>query len=179
MQNVGSSSIDTGSSASVNGEKKGNSILAVQCIKNVWVSGERASRSKNFFDKHKIKAVINLSSTIPNFFNFDSSIEYLRIPVYDSAKKRDWYLYYMYGPIISEFIYKNAVIEDKPVLVHCRLGSQRSSAALALYLIKFYNMSADDAIKFILKKKPDTFHNGKSVNFYQALQKWSSKYYDP
>ena len=150
--------------------------IAVKILPNVWIGNFRAAQSKVFFDKEKITAVINSTVNVPNYFNFDQNVEYLRIPVHDTEKLRDWYRFYQYFPICTEFIYKNAVIENKNVFIHCNMALQRAPTIVAAYLIKFYEIPPEKAINHILKYKPDCFHDRKSVNFSQSLKKWASKY---
>jgi hypothetical protein len=59
--------------------------------------------------------------------------------------------------------------------VGCHLGRQRSCAAIAAYLMRFYKMSPFEAMEFIVNMKPDAFHFGASVNFASAVNKWHRK----
>lgn len=151
-------------------------VIAVKVLPNIWIGNFKAAESKSFFEKENIKSVINVTSTVPNFFNFNPDVEYLRIPIHDSEKNRDWYCCYTYFPIAVEFIYKNVVMEKKNILIHCNLGLQRAPTIVAAYLIKFYDMKPDIAINQIMKYKPDVFHSGRSVNFSQSLKRWNSKH---
>jgi protein-tyrosine phosphatase len=149
--------------------------MAVKILPNILLGDNRASSSPVFFKKAKINAVLNMTPNIPHTFCHSEDIEYLRIPVYDSVGKRDVNKMYQYFPMITEFIYKNSVMEDKNILVHCALGRQRSCAAIAAYLMRFYKMTPVQAMDFILKRKPDAFHWGESVNFARSLNKWYYK----
>lgn len=151
---------------------------AVLMLPRVWVGNEKASINKTFFETEKITAVLNMTPTIPNMFVYDSNIEYTRVPLYDSVKKRDWKKMYEYMPFITEFIYKNSVIEGKNVLVHCRLGYQRSCTALVAYLMKYYSKDYNytKAIEYCISKKKDAFNYGNSVNFEKSLKKWEDRY---
>ena len=149
--------------------------MAVKVLPNIWVGDGRAARSSSFFEKAEIKAVLNMTPSVPNAFVADESVEYLRIPVYDSYDKRDPALMYSYLPVVTEFIYKAVVIEKRNIFVGCHLGRQRSCAAVAAYLMRFYKMTPFEAMEFVLKKKPDAFHFGESVNFAKSLNKWYQK----
>ncbi len=143
--------------------------MAVNIMPEIWLGDGRAAQSAQFFRKAKITAVLNMTPTVPNTFSADETIEYLRIPVYDSFEKRDPNLMYSYLPVITEFIYKAAVIEKRNIFVGCHLGRQRSCAAVAAYLMRFYNKTPFEAMEYIVKKKPDAFHYGASVNFAKSL----------
>ena|SRR6478609_5488764 len=149
--------------------------MAVKVFHNTYLGDGRAAQSDAFFDKAAISAVLNMTPNHPNTFCHKDNIEYLRIPVYDSHGKRDVNKMYQYFPLVTEFMYKSSVMEGKNLLVHCALGRQRSCAAIAAYLIRFYNMTPMEAMDFILKKKPDAFHWGASANFAKALNRWYYK----
>lgn len=152
-------------------------VKAAKIVNNIWVGDGHAAMDAAFIKTYDIRAVLNLTPNVPFAFAAPSSvereIEYLRIPVYDIWSLRDTDLFLTYLPCITEFIYKNAVIENKQVLVHCIKGRQRSGAAVAAYLIKFYGMEPKDAVNFLLKRKVDVFHWGESVNFADSLNKWN------
>lgn len=156
--------------------KSVNSMLGVmitQVLPNIWIGDESASTSVKFFKQANITAVLNMTHDLENVFHGEA--EYMRIPVYDSEQKRDVSHMYSYVPAMTEFIYKNAVLEKKNVLVHCLQGKQRSAAAVAVYMIKYYKMTPTQVIDFLLDKKKDVFHHGKSVNFSPVINKWYRK----
>src|SRR5690242_12279911 len=149
--------------------------MPVRILPSIYPSNSRASSSDSFFAKAGIQAVLNVTPNLPNSFCSDERIEYLRVPVYDTHGKRDLNRMYQYLPVITEFMYKTSVMERKNLLVHCALGRQRSCAAIAAYLIKFYKMTPIKAMDFIISKKPDSFHWGKSANFAKSLNRWYYK----
>lgn len=156
-------------------QRRDKLAMAVKILPNIYLGDKRAASSDNFFDKANITSVLNMTPNIPNSFCSIETMEYLRIPVHDSHAKRDLNKMYQYFPVITEFMYKVSVIEKKNLLVHCALGRQRSCAAIAAYLIKFYRMTPIQAMNFILSRKIDSFHWGKSVNFAKSLNKWYYK----
>lgn len=149
--------------------------MAVKVLPNIYLGDNRASMNQKFFEKTEITGVLNMTPNMPNFFCQFENIEYFRISVHDSHAKRDINLMYQYFPAITEYMYKLAVIEQRNILVHCALGRQRSCAAIAAYLIKFYKMTPFESMEFIIQRKPDAFHWGKSANFAKALNHWYYK----
>jgi protein-tyrosine phosphatase len=149
--------------------------MAVRVLPNIYLGDSRAAQSEGFFNKAKISAVLNMTPSLANTFCAKSDIEYMRIPVYDSHGKRDQNAMYQYFPVITEFIYKVAVLENKNLLVHCALGRQRSVSAIVAYIMKFYKMTPVQAMEFMLKRKPDAFHWGEAVNFAKSINKWHWK----
>lgn len=70
-------------------------------------------------------------------------------------------------PVIVPYIDK-ALSENRPVLVHCAAGQQRSAAVIAAYLMYKYEYTPEYAVQFVKSKKPDAFLNG--VNFEKSLK---------
>lgn len=147
--------------------------MITKVLPNIWIGDEHASSSEKFFKDENITAVLNMTPNLPNCFH--EQVEYLRIPVFDSLEKRDVLQMYSYFPVITEFIYKNTVLEKRNILVHCLQGKQRSATAVAAYMIKFYKNTPSEAFNYLTEKKMDVFHFGKSVNFAQVINKWYRK----
>lgn len=139
---------------------------------HIFLGNFQAAKDKDFFKEHKIKAVLNCSKDIPNHYAHHKNIEYMRIPVEDSLKQKDYDLMYEYFPVIVEFIHKHAHIQKNNILVHCWAGRQRSAISVAAYLVSKYKMTPQEACKYVMDKRNEAFHFGKSLNFDQALNKY-------
>lgn len=143
-------------------------------LSKIYLGNQESAKDKDFFEKKKIKAVLNCTTDIPHHF-IKKDIEYMRIPVEDSLKKKDYDLMYNYMPSIVHFIDKHVNIQGNNILVHCWAGRQRSAIAVASYLVACHNMSQHDACKHILDKRVEAFHFGKSLNFDSSLDKFYKK----
>ena len=71
-------------------------------------------------------------------------------------------------------IIDKSLTENKPVLVHCYAGRQRSASLIAAYLIYKYNYTLDEAYKLIISKRPQAFHYGKGFNFNKSLLEYQN-----
>jgi len=91
---------------------------------------------------------------------------YINLPVHDSPDECDTLLSLIYETQVLEKMHV-ALQENKPVLVHCFAGMQRSCALVACYLIKYNNMSPYEAIDYIKLKRPIAFFG--KVNFMELL----------
>jgi protein-tyrosine phosphatase len=63
---------------------------------------------------------------------------------------------------VKEFNVLNIIhesrLQGKTVLVHCHAGMQRSCAVVALYLIQYYKLTPERAIKTIQSKRAIAFY---------------------
>jgi protein-tyrosine phosphatase len=143
---------------------------------NIILGNFQAAKDKDLFKTHKIRAVLNCSKDIPNHYSQHKDIEYMRIPVDDSLKQKDYDLMFEYMPVIVEFIHKHAGIANNKILVHCHAGRQRSAISVAAFLVAKCGKTPREACKIIMEKRPEAFHFGKSLNFDQALNKYYRTY---
>ncbi|MCE7736745.1 MAG: protein tyrosine phosphatase [Candidatus Heimdallarchaeota archaeon] len=60
---------------------------------------------------------------------------------------------------------QNAMDNSEKVVVHCQFGQERTGILLALYLIKFKNFSAQDAIDKIRKLRPKSLQMTSSIKY--------------
>ena len=92
---------------------------------------------------------------------------YMNLPVHDSPDECDKLLSLIHETQVLEKIHL-ALQQNKPVLVHCFAGMQRSCALVACYLIKYNNMTPHEAIEYIKSKRPIAFFG--NVNFMNTLK---------
>lgn len=137
----------------------------------IFLGNYDAAKNKKFFTNKKIKAVLNCSKDIPNFFK-KNDIEYLRLPVDDSLKEVDIDKFYEYLPLITEFIHKHVHLLKQNILIHCAQGRQRSFSSVVAYLMSKKDMSLKNATEYVLKKRKEGLHYGTSFNFSKALIKY-------
>ena len=146
-----------------------------EILPGLFLGNYQAAKDSKFFKEKKITAVLNCSKDLPNSFCDNSKIEYMRIPIDDSLKKKDIDLCYEFMPAAVEFIYKHHKIQKNNIFIHCYAGRQRSCAQVGGYLIKYYKMLTKDACKYILSKRLEAFHYGLSLNFEDTLLKYEKK----
>lgn len=145
-------------------------------MNRLYLGNFQAAKDKEFFKDKRIRAVLNCSRDIPNHFASNRDIEYMRIPVEDSLKQKDYDLMFEFMPVIVAFIHKHTVVQGNNLLVHCWAGRQRSAISVAVYLVDKYGLDPKEACKLVMDKRPEAFHFGKSLNFDQALNKYYKTY---
>ena len=145
-----------------------------EIIDNLYVGNERSVRD---FDPNKMTLVVNCTKNIPSQNN---SLKKIRLPVDDTPEESMLLYDYINRTHVLEEIY-NCLFSNKCVLVHCRMGIQRSCAVVACYLIKYHRLTPEQAVFFIKKKRPIAFY-GNEVNFMETMElihrdKFSNTYY--
>lgn len=141
-------------------------------IDRLWIGGEGAANSSQFFEKEDIKACINCTPSILN--NFSSyGVEYLRIPVNDTNDKEDIELMKQMLDLAIEWLYIHHQKFGFNVLVHCHQGINRSATVVAAYLMKYYNMKYRDVVDFLILRRQCIFYNGDKPTFKKILEKYS------
>jgi hypothetical protein len=124
-------------------------FLAIEVIPNVWLGNKKVAENESFFKKENVTSVLNITKTIPNFFIYDSEIEYVRIPVTSNTLPDEFYNYFNF---ITEYIYKVVVLEEKKILIHDNSQFEESLVALMIYIIKYYQKTPDETIHLVKNK---------------------------
>jgi len=126
--------------------------------------------SASALDYHKnFSMIVNCTYEIPFPTNFKHCY---RIAVNDDPDDSHHFLQLVETTNILEKI-NASIIKQKPVLLHCFSGVQRSASLTALYLIKYHNMKPYSAIDYIRRHRPIAFFN--QVNFIHALETFYKK----
>ncbi len=137
----------------------------------IYLGNRICAKDEKFFKKYNIKAVLNCTKEIPNYFA-NKGVEYARIPVDDELRESDFELMLKFMPFIAEFIHKHADIQKNNIYIHCYAGFQRSLCSLVAYLMKFKRMNPYEACRFSIKRRPGAFHYGTSLNFEKSIIKY-------
>jgi predicted protein tyrosine phosphatase/HD superfamily phosphodiesterase len=117
----------------------------------VFLGSLETAQNKEFLLKNNIGAVLNVSKTIPNFYERVEAdeVEYLRIPVDDAFNQpmKDYF-----QPAIA-FI-NAAINRQKGVLIHCLAGISRSATIAVAYFMLRNNWSLDKTYTWLKTLRP-------------------------
>jgi protein-tyrosine phosphatase len=113
---------------------------------HIYLSSYKIANNKKLLKKYNIK---NILTIMPDCYDCDkmkkyNGIDYLQISKNDHKDenlKDDF-------DKCFKFI-DNAIDKKENILIHCRAGKSRSPTIIAAYLIKKYNMTRDEALKYM------------------------------
>ena len=134
-----------------------------EVITNLFVGNENAS----YIYGNEFDTIINCTKIVSFPKNCKTCI---RLAVDDSPDEAEK----LYNLIKAEKVLEtinNSLDNNKTVLVHCHAGMQRSCAVVACYLVKYNNMSINNAIKLIKDKRHIAFLN--NINFIKTIELFS------
>lgn len=115
-----------------------------------------------------VKGIVNCTNRVPCHFSSDG-IKYCVVSVNDEA-----------GADILSFLegattFMHAILSDKQsVLVHCEMGVSRSASVVVAYLIRFQQLTRDEAYVHVKKRRPAINPN---PGFWKQLQKFEERWY--
>ncbi len=141
---------------------------ATEVIDNLWLGSLESSCNKQALQERNIKTIISAVLGATAMFPFDFK--------YERAKLRD----VEYENIIIEFdkllpIIRNELVNNKSVLCHCISGRSRSASIVVAYLIRYHNMTAEEALKFVKNKRAQVNPN---PGYVKQLKIYEEKFRD-
>jgi len=143
---------------------------------DLWLGGDYAAASSEFFKAKGIKAVLNCTPEVPHHF-CNKGVEYARISLGDSRDADDMKAMKDLLEFAAEWIHVHRDIYGKVVYVHCNQGINRSATCLAAYLIKFKGMSLEEVKNLYSISRQAAFYHGAYATFDPVLQEWERKYH--
>jgi uncharacterized protein (TIGR02452 family) len=122
-------------------------------IDGLYIGNHYAALDQEVINTYNIKTVINCTKKDERI---NMTINYLQIPLDDPPTDQDIQLLNktFYPSIL--FI-DNSIKSGNNVLVHCKIGSQRSATVVAIYLMVKYSTNYEDAINFVQSIRPIAF----------------------
>jgi len=142
---------------------------ADEIIPGVWIGRWQVSLSDLWLKKNKIETVFNCTKNLP----FHPGIPHqYRIPVDDNLQPAEIHNMESWAPEIAYKILReyNA---GHPMLVHCHAGMQRSTTAVAFFLMVLTGRPLIQVMYMIQNKRKIAFRP--AANFAPALRSFESQ----
>ena len=144
---------------------KYRTMYVVEILPGLWLGDEQSALDIDFLESKNIEMVINCSLEA-GFANTPQIKKKIRLNIQDNLKPEEINKMYINLTRVVEAMKEN--IRNCNILVHCKAGIQRSATIICAFLMKYANMSMEDAMLCIKSKKPDVFISG--CNFEAALR---------
>lgn len=138
---------------------------------DLYLGGDVAAGSKEFFKSKNIKAVLNCTPEVKNYFN--DTVEYARLAVGDSREEDDIDNMREMLKFAAEWIHLQRDVYGNNVYVHCNQGINRSASSVAAYLIKYKGMSYKDVRDLFVITRQAAFYHGAYATFDKLLREFS------
>jgi protein phosphatase slingshot len=147
-------------------------IEPTKIVDHLYLGNAYNASNFNQLDEFNITSVLNITNEIPNYFEEDINFDYLKISIDDTNNET------IINHLDIALKFLNEIKKKKPnqnVLVHCYMGSSRSASIILAYLIKYYRLTLDDALKLLKEKRPVVNIN---VDFWKDLEFFYKSLYE-
>ena len=121
---------------------------------------------------HDFGCVLNITEEVPKSALLESHVVFQRFPIYDvDGGEEEQAQMLSFFPTACVMIKQNMEL-NRPVLVHCAEGKQRSCTVVGAFLIQSLGFTVQEAKAYLLAKHPQAFDSGSCLHFEQALEHW-------
>lgn len=145
-----------------------------EILPNLWIGDMFTAADTKFFERAKIKAVVNCTPDIPNYFS-NHSIKYHRVNLDDSLQQKDYDDMLKHLPDAIMWLYDHYDKQRLHTYVHCHRGIQRSCTVVAAFLFHTRKPDLKECIKYLIHKRSEAFFGGRSINFIEPLSRVCQK----
>ncbi|HSH02013.1 MAG TPA: dual specificity protein phosphatase [Anaerolineae bacterium] len=151
-------------------EKIRRNLWFEEIIPQLWLGGAPTyARDYQFLVDNKLNAVINIrAERVDDLEHYaQNDINHIQLKVYDTLPPPPH--------IIEEGVefIKEQIDTGRTVLVHCAKGRSRSATLVAGYLMRYHNMSYDEAVALMKSKRKLTSLQSRHR---RVLAKWQEEY---
>lgn len=135
-----------------------------EIIPGLYLGNSQDAENINVLKENQIQTIINISTSIPNYFEDKNIFDYLRLPCHDSPNQD------ILQHFESTFAYIHEKLSmNKNILVHCQGGVSRSPSFIIGYLMKYHSQAFDQAREFVKTKRSIINPN---LNFFGQLTRY-------
>lgn len=140
--------------------------------KHLYMSGQEAATDHQLNRTMQFKLVVNCTNNLPFIHPKAGNTTYHKVALEDNLKQKEIIKMAVALPVIVEMIH-DTICADGAVLVHCRMGQQRSATFIAAYIMWVDHVSHVEAIKSVQAVNPAAFQP--APNFIKSLELFTSR----
>jgi predicted protein tyrosine phosphatase len=135
-----------------------------EILPGLFIGDRENAADAKWLKQNRITVLINCTKTLP-FPDNAGLIHVLRVSVRDNLETSEIEKMRKYLVPVSDKIAE--WLPNHNILVHCYAGRQRSSSIILAYLIRYGELTLDEAIRLLQSKKEDTC--SPQFNFYNSF----------
>ncbi|UJR07754.1 hypothetical protein I4U23_012038 [Adineta vaga] len=135
-----------------------------EILPGLYLGNACDAEDRSLLKRNEIQSIINISTTIPCYYENESSLDYLQLKCQDSAQEN----ILQYFDKTFEYIHKK-LLSNENILVHCQGGISRSSSFIIGYLMKYHSKTFNQAYLFVKEKRKIVNPN---LNFLAQLTRY-------
>lgn len=124
-------------------------MMSIEIIPNLWIGDIRSTMNLDFLKGARISVIINCTTKYP--FPTDHKAIQIRVPVRDRGIDEDIDNMYYYLCTIVPTIYE-LLSKGERLLIHCYAGCHRSVCLVLGFLIRYADMTLQQAIETLQSK---------------------------
>ena len=137
---------------------------ATQIIDNLWLGAISSACNREELHKNNIDTII--SAFLGSTANYPYDFNYQRSKLRDIENEDILTEFRRLVPIIHQDL-----TNGKGILCHCHHGKSRSASIVAAYLIKYNEMTTEEALKFIKSKRSQVSPNQGYITQLELFEK--------
>ena len=142
-----------------------NTFEATRIVDNLWLGSLASSCNLEALQERKIETIVSVILGATAMYPYDLN--------YERAKLRD----VEDEDIITDIerllpIIHEKLLQGEGLLLHCMEGRSRSATIAAAYLIKYHNMGAEEALRFLKDKRTQVNPN---PGYVRQLHEYAEK----
>jgi dual specificity MAP kinase phosphatase len=135
-----------------------------EVIPGLYLGNAHDAEDKNLLKENQIKSIINISTTIPCYYENETLFDYYKLPCNDSCQEN----ILQHFDKTFEYMHKKLCLNEN-ILVHCQGGISRSPSFIIGYLMKYYSKTFDQAYLIVKDKRKIINPN---LNFLAQLTRY-------
>ena len=146
-------------------------------LPNLYLGDIDDAASKWTITSLNIDLIVNCTNHEKQYFKTvrdPKRIHYYRIPINDDCKDKTMKRMITLLPDAVAKI-RESLNQNLNVLIHCYRGVQRSATIVTAYLMKYNDMTMQQAVAFVKEKRPIAFTP--EINFESSLESYQKSLY--
>ncbi|CAF2536304.1 unnamed protein product [Rotaria sp. Silwood2] len=124
------------------------SYVMSEVLPGLYLGNAHDAEDMNLLKQNNIKSIINISTSIPCYYENETLFDYYKLPCNDLCKEN----IIQYFDKTFEYIQEKLLLNQN-ILIHCQGGISRSPSFIIGYLMKYHSKTFDQAYSIVKEKR--------------------------